>query len=232
MPSLNDDQQRIPQQPEYQNAEDRTAALERYALELQAAARVSPAEIEWSLAGDIAALDVYQLYRQTNPHWPTMPPRGTKVALHRTAVGKEGEAPLIVTLNTPQREEEAGMPAPRFLAHPRLELGNYPVWMAVRTAGVDQTSYLEARSLRRLDLVSRYDDLVSARQARFFGLRAQPAPADNPYAAPAAKYLPTASGPAGDAYATPSPQPTSGAAAQRHFLNNSAAAPAHRAPGR
>ncbi|MFF4751571.1 hypothetical protein ACWD5R_04980 [Streptomyces sp. NPDC002514] len=227
--------------PEGQRAID-GAAIMQYALNLQerarqeAAARLVHAEIEWSPSGYIAALDVYAAHQQMNPQWPTMPPPGLKVAVHPASLGREGEVPVMVTLDIPQPQipEPGRVQPPRFLAGPRLDLDDASVHMAIRTTGVDQLSYQQAQSLRGPDLPSRYDGVVSAREERFFR-QAQPTPPaqpHNPYAADANRYLPTASSPAGGVYPSPTtPQPASGPAWQP-FLNNSPAAPANRAPGR
>ncbi|MFB7494636.1 hypothetical protein ACFC09_07995, partial [Streptomyces sp. NPDC056161] len=116
MPPQDDDQQRRTHQseeqravtaqdpPEVQRANDRAEFIQspqnlmenaRNAMQGVAAESLL-AQVKESQNAEIAAMDVYQAYRQMYPELPTMPPPGLQVALHPASVKKVGGHPLIV----------------------------------------------------------------------------------------------------------------------------------------
>ncbi|MFL4905886.1 hypothetical protein ACJ6WF_22600 [Streptomyces sp. MMS24-I2-30] len=196
----------------------------------EAAAMSLLAQVVESQKAEMAALDVYAAHRRMHPELPTAPPPGLQVALHPASVEKVGGDPLVVTLNTDQVKEEAGIPAPRFLADPHLGLESPLVAAAIKRAGVDEASYTVAQEFHKPGLLWQYQAQIRHREES--STHTPPSQPLNPYATSAAAYLPTTPGTGrrADARAATT-QPASGPAWQP-FPNNSPAAPANRTPGR
>ncbi|MFJ6568046.1 hypothetical protein ACIQNU_11520 [Streptomyces sp. NPDC091292] len=100
----------------------------------------APADVP-SLIPEIAALEVYETYRERMAGWPDMPPVGLRVALHPESAG-QGQDAVVVRLNTPQSAHgPSGSAVPPFLADPSLDMMDRAVQMKALAAGVVVNDY-------------------------------------------------------------------------------------------
>ncbi|MFF2845121.1 hypothetical protein ACFVT5_02150 [Streptomyces sp. NPDC058001] len=145
-----------------------------------------------SLWPEIAALEVYENYRQRMAGWPEMPPVGLRVALHPETVGHGQQEATVVRLEAPQPAHgPSGSSVPPFLADPSLDLTDGHLQHRAVAAGVRAQDYGAAMRMQ--------NGLLEAFRAEEFGQDvAQP----SPYAGPSAD---AHSSDAGWAYRSPEP---------------------------